>query len=98
MNLVPVNALKHPRWLRERLAVEHELLVTNNGRPMAIMVEVGVDEDPETALRAFREARSRLALSRVREAAKKHGSAEMAAEQINDEIAASRAERQQRHG
>jgi len=98
MNLVPVNALKSPRRLREQLAREHELLVTNNGRPMALMVEIRDDEDPETPLRAFREVRSRLALSKVRESARSGGTDGMTLEQINEVIASVRTERRKAHG
>ncbi len=98
MNLVPIDALKHPRRLQAQLAREHELLVTSNGRPMALMLKLGHDEDPEAALRAFREARSRQALSRVRDAARQHGSAAMTLPQIEAEIASARAERCRVHG
>jgi len=98
MNLVPVNALKYPRRLREQLTREHELLITNNGRPMALMLEIRDDEDPELPLRAFREVRSRLALSRIREAARRHGTDGMTLEQINEVVASVREERGQVHG
>lgn len=97
MNLVPVNALKSPRRLREQLTREHELLITNNGQPMALMFEIRDDEDPEVPLRAFREVRSRLALSRIREAAQRHGTDGMTLEEINEEIASARVERRQAH-
>jgi len=95
MNLVPVNALKSPRRLREKLSEEHELLVTNNGRPMALMFEIREGEDFELPLRAFREARSRLALSRVREAAQRQGTDRMSLADINAEVEAARKERRQ---
>lgn len=98
MNLVPVNALKSPRGLRERLTREHELLVTNNGRPMALMLEIREDEDPEVPLRAFREVRGRLALSRIREAAREQGTDGMTLDEINAEIAAVRSERRRGDG
>ncbi|OGV66934.1 MAG: hypothetical protein A3K19_03650 [Lentisphaerae bacterium RIFOXYB12_FULL_65_16] len=98
MNLVPVNALKSPRRLRERLLQEHELIVTNNGRPMALMVEVRQGEDPEVPLRAFREVRSRLALSAVRRAAAEHGTDRLGLTEINDVIAAVRADREPDRG
>ena len=98
MNLVPVNALKSPRRLRERLVQEHELIVTNNGKPMALMVEVRQGEDPEIPLRAFREVRSRLALSQVRRAAAEHGTDRMSLAEINSVIAAARRDRRRGRG
>jgi len=67
MNLVPVNALKSPRRLRERLEHEHELLVTNNGKPMHYG-RAAARRRPGSPLR-LPEARSRLALSAIRRAA-----------------------------
>jgi antitoxin (DNA-binding transcriptional repressor) of toxin-antitoxin stability system len=98
MNLVPVNALKSPRRLRERLLQEHELIVTNNGRPMALMVEVRQGEDPEVPLRAFREVRSRLALSAVRRTAAERGTDRLGLTAINDVIAAARTDRESARG
>ena len=98
MNLVPVNALKSPRRLRARLVREHELLVTNNGKPMALMVELGPDDDPEVPLRAFREARSRTALSAIRRAAAAAGTDRLTPAEVNAIIARARAERGRGHG
>ena len=98
MNLVPVNALKSPRRLREQLEREHELLVTNNGKPMALMVEIRPDEDPEIPLRAFREARGRQALSAIRRAAAANGTDRLSLEEINQIIAKARRDRRAAHG
>ena len=98
MNLVPVNALRSPRKLREQLGQEHELLVTNNGKPMALLVELRPEEDPEVALRAFREVRSRQALSDVRRAAGAAGTDRLSLEEINAVIAKARQDRGPAHG
>jgi hypothetical protein len=47
-------------------------------------------EDPEKFLQSIRDARSRMALSRVREAARESGASRMTLEQINQEISAAR--------
>ena len=93
MNIIAANELKSLRKLRERLEREDAVLVTNNGRPMAIMMAVENDEDPDDLLRAIREARSKIALSQVRDAARRSGSANMTAKQIDELIAESREER-----
>jgi len=95
MELVPVNAMKSPRRLREQLTRKHELLVTNNGRPMALLLELNPDEDPEVPLRAYREVRSRLALEAIRRAATEAGTDRMSIEDIDAVIASDRAERNQ---
>jgi len=65
MDFIAVNELKRPRVVRERLAASEEMILTSNGRPMAVLMYVGDDDDPEDVLKAAREARSQIALRRV---------------------------------
>ncbi len=87
MKMISTHELKRTRQLGEDLRREQDLLVTNNGRPMALMVGLDPDEDPEAALEAIREARSRQALSRVRQAARKSGASDYELDDINQLIA-----------
>jgi len=96
MNLIAISDLKQPRRLRERLAAEQELLLTSDGRPVAVLVHVALAEDPETVIRSIRDARSRLALGRVREAAARQGSSNLSLADINREVRAARAARRRR--
>jgi hypothetical protein len=66
MNFIAVKDLKKPRSVREMLRKEGELLLLNNGRPMAILLDVGEHADPQAMLDAVRDARSRQALCRIR--------------------------------
>jgi hypothetical protein len=93
MNYLAVKDLKAPRYVRETLGKYGEVMVMNNGRPMALMLDIGPDEDPTALLDAVHEARGRLALSRIREAARRKGTAKMNLAAINAEIAAARRER-----
>ena len=93
MNLVAVNDLKYPKNLRKLLSSEHEVIVTNNGKPMAIMFELKDNDNPEDALRSVREARSRQALSKIRAQAMENGTAAFSHEKINSIINEARAER-----
>jgi hypothetical protein len=93
MDYLAVKDLKTPRMVRERLREEGELLLLNNGKPMALLLHVDQDDDPQTLLDAVKDARSRLALSRIREAARRSGAASLSAEQVEREIRAARAER-----
>ena len=90
MKLIAIQDLKQPRRLKERLLAEKELLLTSDGRPVAVMVNVDASEDPETVIRSIRDARSRLALSRIREAAASGGGARLSSDEINREIVATR--------
>ncbi len=93
MNLIAIKDLKQPRRLKERLSSEKELLLTSDGKPVAVLVEVGPADDPELVIQAVRDSRSRLALARVRESARKAGTTSMSLRDIELEIAAARKER-----
>jgi hypothetical protein len=96
MDFIAVNELKRPRVVRERLAASEEMILTSNGRPMAVLMYVGDDDDPEDVLKAAREARSQIALRRVRENARRSGAAAMSDAEINGVIAATRRDRMPR--
>ncbi|NQU11973.1 hypothetical protein HQ590_14355, partial [bacterium] len=96
MNLIAIKDLKRPRQLKQRLQQEKELLLTSDGRPVAVLVHVEDAEDPESVLRAIRDSRSRLALSRIRDAARRRGVVDLTMEQIDREIAAARTARRAR--
>ena len=93
MNYLAVKDLKTPRLVRERLRQEGELLLMNNGKPMALLLDVDPQEDPQVMLDAVRDARSRLALTRVRESARRSGTANLSMEAIDQEIKKARADR-----
>ena len=95
MGLIAIKDLKHPRQFKERLRVEKELLLTSDGRPVAVLVHVGADDDPEAMIQSIRDARSRLALSRVRATAHQAGTNRLTQAEINREIAAVRKARRQ---
>jgi hypothetical protein len=90
VNLIAIKDLKQPRRLKERLQAEKELLLTSDGRPVAVLVNVDNAEDPESILQSIRDSRSRLALSRIRETARHIGVSRFTSEQIDREIAAAR--------
>jgi len=90
MRLIAIQDLKRPRQLKERLRAEKELLLTSDGRPVAVLVNIEAAEDPGTLIQSIRDSRSRLALSRIRESAAASGAARMSLEEINREIRATR--------
>jgi hypothetical protein len=65
MNHIAVKDLKQGRQLWEKLDAEHELVVTRDGRPCAILVSVPSDE-VEDSLAAIRRALFSAAIARVR--------------------------------
>lgn len=96
MDYIAVNELKRPRAVRERLASAEEMLLTSNGRPMAVLMYVDEEDDPEDVLMAARDARSRIALRRIRERSRRTGTAKLSGSDIGAVIAATRRERGQR--
>ena len=93
MDYIAVNELKRPRAVRERLAAAEELILTSNGRPMAVIMHVDDEDDPEDVLKAAREARSQIALRRIRERARRSGADQRSAAEIDGVIAATRHDR-----
>lgn len=77
--------------IRKALKSEHEIVVTCNGKPFAILAEV--DEGTfEDRLKALRQARARALLDRIRAKAKARGVDRLTMEEIDAEIAAARRE------
>ncbi len=93
MNLIAIHQLKSPRSLKERLKREGELVLTTNGKPVAIILDLPEGEDPEEALDSVRAARSQLALRRLRQTARKGGKDKMSPREIQDVITRARAAR-----
>lgn len=79
--------------LRKNLQTEREVVITANGRPFAVMTRVEPDQLEEEIV-AIRRARSRAAISRIRAKAKAEGLDRLTMNQINDFIAETRRERQ----
>ena len=93
MNYLAVKDLKAPKLVRETLAEYGTALVTNNGKPMAMLVDLQEGENPEALSEAIRLARARLALSELRAASRRNGTDALTADQIDAEIRASRKRR-----
>lgn len=93
MDYIAVNELKRPRVVRERLAAAEEMILTSNGRPMAVIMYVDDEDDPEDVLKAARDARSQIALRRIRERARRTGAEKLSAPEIDGVIAAARRDR-----
>jgi hypothetical protein len=96
MKLIAISELKQPRRLKQRLQAEKELLLTSDGRPVAMLLNLEAAEDPESILQSIRDSRSRLALGRIRESARASGANRLTPEQINAEIYGARKARRAR--
>lgn len=68
---------------------EGELVITSNGKPIAILSPTE-DDQVEDSLRAIRRARASMAVSRLQQRSVESGRSEMSADEIQEEIAAAR--------
>ena len=93
MKFIAVKDLKSPKEIRKKLKEENELLLTSNGKPMALLLNINESDDPEQALIAVREARSQLALRRIRKKAADCGIDKLSMEDIDTAISDSRRQR-----
>ena len=82
---------KRPGFVRE-LAKNEDLVLTVNGKPIAMLLGVEEDELEET-VRAIRQARAQRALSRMRREAAKRGLDKTSPSAIDAEIRAVRSKR-----
>ncbi len=80
-----------PGYVRD-LAQKDDLVLTTNGKPIAILLGIEEDELEETA-RAIRQAKAQLALSRLRKQAARQGVDRMPARAIDAETCAVRSRR-----
>ena len=73
----------------ETLSANQEVVITNNGKPAALMIDVNEDNFEEM-LRAVRQAKSMVAVNAIRATARSMGY--FSEEEIESEIAAVRVE------
>lgn len=92
MKFVSTRELRNRPGYVRNLAQKDDLVLTANGKPIAILLGVEEDELEETA-RAVRQARAQLALSRLRKQAARQGTDRMSASAIDAEIRAVRSRR-----
>lgn len=92
MNFYTVRDLRtQPRQIWEKLSEVHELIITNNGKPSALMIEID-DENMEDVLASFRQSMAMRATNKLRLASMMNGNAKMTEAEIEDEIAEVRKE------
>jgi len=89
MNYIAIKDLKKTKDLHISLAKEHELVLTRNGTPCALMIEIKPDS-LEQSLMAVRRALFASTISSVREKSVQYPIKE---EEISQEIKQSRKER-----
>ncbi len=93
MEFVTIRDLRlKPGDVWEKLRQQREIILTSNGRPVAVIAGVG-ENDVEETVAALRRARAQAAVSRLRRAAAERGADKLSAAEIDSEIAQVRRER-----
>jgi antitoxin (DNA-binding transcriptional repressor) of toxin-antitoxin stability system len=98
MKFVSIRELRsNAAALREELAEAKELVLTVSGKPFALLTPIG-SGDLEREVMAVRRARARLAVDKMREAAKRRGLDRLTPNEIDALIAKTRRSRRPRRG
>ena len=79
-----------PKIIWEQLSEDGEVVITNNGKPMALMLDIAEGNFDET-IRAIRQARAMIAFNSMRKKSAEKGY--FSDEDINAEIKSARLER-----
>ncbi|MDO4566093.1 MAG: type II toxin-antitoxin system Phd/YefM family antitoxin [Oscillospiraceae bacterium] len=88
MNFYTVRDLRNtPKSIWENLSKDGEVVITNNGKPAAIMLDI-TDGSFEETLKAVRQAKAAIAFNSMRSKAAERGF--MSPDEIEAEIAAAR--------
>jgi prevent-host-death family protein len=95
MKFISTRELRNRPGFVQETAAKEDVVLTANGKPVAVIL--GVTEDSlEETLRTIRQARATLAVSRMRRRAAELGLDKLSMEDIDKEIRAVRAQRKPR--
>ena len=98
MNFYTARQLRaNPRDIWDDLAEKNEVIITNNGKPTALMLKIN-DENLEEVLASVRQAATMRAVNKLRMDSLKSGRSDMTGEEINEEIVNMRRERKNEQG
>jgi antitoxin (DNA-binding transcriptional repressor) of toxin-antitoxin stability system len=92
MKFISTRDLRNRPGLVQDMVRNEDLVLTANGKPVALVLRIEED-DFEESLRAIRQARAMLAVSRMRRRAAELGLDKLSPEEIEKEIKAVRAQR-----
>jgi len=81
----------NPKTVWETLEDQKEVIITNNGKPTALMIPIN-DANFEDILSTIRQANAMRAVNRMQIAAAESGASRLSLDEINAEISAARCE------
>jgi len=98
MNFVSFRELRtSTAKINEMLTDNGKIVVTSNGKPKALMIQVN-ESDFEETLAIINQLRLTKAINNIRKSAEENGTSEMTMEEIDAEIAEVRRERRGKKG
>lgn len=78
-----------PAQIWKQLPIEQEMVITNNGKPIALLTPLS-DKTLESTLKAFRKAKAINAVRIMQETSIKNGNSQLSSDEIEKEIKESR--------
>lgn len=96
MKFMSIRELRNQSGRIREAVADEAVTLTVNGRPVALVVGLGGDEDPVELERRIRQVRAQWAVSRIRERARAEGLDRLPMEEIEEQIDAARAARRER--
>ncbi len=93
MKFITVRDLRtSPAQIWKDLPAEREMVITNNGKPIALLTPVG-DANLEETLAAVRRAHAIQSVKQMQQASMRRGTTELSESEIQEEIDRTRTER-----
>ena len=87
MQFIPYRNLRNePSEVREKLANEGELVITNGRKPFALMIDIPDNESVEDILLMASRIRAQMAVRSIRRNARSNRTSQLSEENINDLI------------
>lgn len=96
MRFMSIRELRNQSGRIPQAVAEETVTLTVNGKPVALIVGLGREDDPTQLERLIRQARAQWAVSRIRKRAQQLELDRLTPEEIEEEIRQSRAERRNR--
>jgi PHD/YefM family antitoxin component YafN of YafNO toxin-antitoxin module len=94
MEFIPYRILRNePAALRRKLEDEGEVVITLDGKPFAVMIDLSENENMDDILLMVSRLRAQMAARAIRSQARRDGLDKMNDEQIDEIIQKTRAER-----
>ena len=94
MEFIPYRVLRNePAALRKKLEDEGELVVTVDGKPFAVMIDLAGSENMDDILLLVSRLRAQMAVRAIRSQARRDGLDKISEEQVDALVQKTRAER-----